>query len=146
MIFNFFFLEKMEATVEKISQITHKNELNELYLVGEKIHEVINHCNQNCVCLQYLSDLKHLIEVIDTGAIPLNQRIIFEKKPLDNLSSFLLYDQRNKEFGDETFMTDISILKLAIKFEVDKIKRFLKAIETAEKLDGYIYVFSKSFI
>ena len=59
---------------------------------------------------------------------------------------FLLYDQMNKKFGDEIFMTDVSILKLAIKFEVDKIKRFLKAIETAEKLDECIYVFSKSFI
>ena len=70
----------MEAIVKKISQITHKNELYEPYLVGEELHEVINHCNQNCVCLHYLSDLKHLIEVIGTGAIPLNQRIIFEKK------------------------------------------------------------------
>ena len=42
-----FFLEKMEA----ISQITHKNELYELYLEGEKIHEVIDHYNQNCACL-----------------------------------------------------------------------------------------------
>ena len=52
----------------------------------------------------------------------------------------------NKKFGDEIFRTDVPILKLAIKFEVDKIKRFLKAIEIAERLDGYIYVFSKSFI
>ena len=52
----------------------------------------------------------------------------------------------NKKFGDEIFMTDVSILKVAIKFEVDKTRRFLKAIETAEKLDGYTYVFSKSFI
>ena len=69
-----------------------------------------------------------------------------KKKSLDNSNSFLLYDQMNEKFGDEIFRTDVPILKLAIKLEVDKIKRFLKAIEIAEKLDGYIYVFSKSFI
>ena len=69
-----------------------------------------------------------------------------KKKSLDNSNSFLLYDQMNKKFGDEIFRTDVPILKLVIKFEVDKIKRFLKAIEIAERLDGYIYVFSKSFI
>ena len=51
-----------------------------------------------------------------------------------------------KSLAMKFFMTDVSILKLAIKFEVDKIKRFLKSIKTAEKLGGYIYVFSKSFI
>ena len=85
----------MEAIVEKISQITHKNELYEVYLVGEKIHEVTN-CNQNCACSQYLSDLKHLNEVIDTGPIPLNQKIIFEKKTLDN-SIFFFFALRSNE-------------------------------------------------
>ena len=34
-----------------------------------------------------------------------------------------------------------NVLKTAIKFEVDKKKKFLKG-----KLEGYIYIFSKSFI
>ena len=39
-----------------------------------------------------------------------------------------------------------NVLKTAVKFEVEKIKRYLKAIDTREKLKVYIYIFSKSFI
>ena len=39
-----------------------------------------------------------------------------------------------------------NLLKTAVNFAVEKIKRYLKAIETMEKLGGYIYIFSKSFI
>ena len=39
-----------------------------------------------------------------------------------------------------------NILKTAVNFEVEKIKKYLKAINTAENLEGYIYIFSKSSI
>ena len=39
-----------------------------------------------------------------------------------------------------------NILKSAVNFEVKKIKRYLKAIETMVKLEWCIYIFSKGFI
>ena len=142
----FFFLEKMEAIIEKISYVSHKIDIIDLYSVGEKIHHVINQCNQNCACLRYLTDLKNLIDTINTNVVPANQKIIFEEISLKNSNWFLLYDQINKKFGSEIFIMNENLLKTAVNFAVEKIKRYLKAIETMEKLEGYIYIFSKSFI
>ena len=142
----FFFLEKMEAIIEKISYVSHKIDIIDLYSVGEKIHHVINQCNQNCACLRYLTDLKNLIDTINTNDVPANQKIIFEEISLKNSNWFLLYDQINKKFGSEIFIMNENLLKTAVNFAVEKIKRYLKAIETMEKLEGYIYIFSKSFI
>ena len=80
----FFFLEKMEAIIEKISYVSHKIDIIDLYSVGEKIHHVINQCNQNCACLRYLTDLKNLIDTINTNDVPANQKIIFEEISLKN--------------------------------------------------------------
>ena len=88
----FFFLEKMEAIIEKNSLVSDKIDIIELYSVGVKIHDVINQCHQNCACPQYLIDLKNLIDTIDTNHVPKNQMKIFEEI-LKNSNSFLLYDQ-----------------------------------------------------
>ena len=58
----------------------------------------------------------------------------------------MLYDQIIKKFGSEIFIISENILKTAVNFEVEKVKRYFKAVETMEKLEGYIYIFSKSFI
>ena len=129
----FFFLEKMEAVIEKISLVSDKIDIIELYSVGEKIHDVLNQCNQNCRCLQYLSDLKSLIDSVDTNELHANQKIIFEETSIKNSNSFLLYDQINKKFSSEIFIMSENILKTAVNFEVEKIKRYFKAIETMEK-------------
>ena len=83
-----------------------------------------------------------LLYTINTNEISEDQKSIFEEISLKNSNSFLLYDQINKKFGSEIFIIDQNILKTAINFEVEKIKRYLKAIETLEKLEGYIYIFS----
>ena len=127
----------------------------ELYSTEEKVHDVYSGCNQNCECLKYLNELRNLIDSITTNGLHVDHRIFqiyrnlqifyrnFKKK---KLKTFLLYDQINKKFDSEIFIMDENVLKTAIKFEVDKIKKFLKAIDTMEKLEGYIYIFSKSFI
>ena len=45
------------------------------------------------------------------------------------------------KFGSETFIMNENILKTAVKFEVDKMEKW-----KMEKLEGYIYIFSESFI
>ena len=136
----------MEGKFEKISLICDKIEIIELYLTGEKVHDVYSECNQNCECLEYLNELRNLIDSITTNELHVDHRINFIEISKKNLKTFLLYDQINKKFGSEIFIMDENVLKTAIKFEVDKIKKFLKAIDTMEKLEGYIYIFSKSFI
>ena len=136
----------MEGKFEKISLICDKIEIIELYLTGEKVHDVYSRCNQNCKCLEYLNELRSLIDSITTNELHVDHRINFIEISKKNLKTFLLYDQINKKFGSEIFIMDENVLKTAIKFEVDKIKKFLKAIDTMEKLEGYIYIFSKSFI
>ena len=145
-ICTFFFLEKVEAIIEKISLVSDKIDIIELHSVGVKIHDEINQCRQNCACLRYLIDLKNLIDTIDTNHVPEIQMKFFEEISLKNSNSFLLYDQINKKFGSEIFIMNENILKTAVNFEVEKIKQYLKAIDTAEKLEKYIYIFSKSFV
>ena len=73
----------MEVVIEKISLVSDKIDIIELYSVGEKIHDVLNQCNQDCRCLQYLTDLKNLVDSINTNELA-NQKIV------------LHYDQINK--------------------------------------------------
>ena len=93
-----------------------------------------------------MTHLKNLIDIINTNDVPKNQKIIFEEISLKNSNSFLLYDEINKKFGSEIFIMNENILKTAANFEVEKIKKYLKVNKTMEKLEGYIYIFSKSFI
>ena len=115
-------------------------------MTGEKVHDVYSGCNQNCECLEYLNELRNLIDSITTNELHVDHRINFIEISKKKLKTFLLYDQINKKFGSEIFIMDENVLKTAIKFEVDKIKKFLKATDTMEKLEGYIYIFSKNFI
>ena len=78
----------MEAIIEKISDVSDKIDIIELYSVGEKIHDVINQWNQNCACLRYFADLKKLIDTINTNDLPKNQNITFEEISLKNSNSF----------------------------------------------------------
>ena len=137
----------MEGKFEKLSLICNKIEIIELYLTGEKIHDVYSGCNQNCECLECLNELRNLIDSITTKELHVDHKINFiEISKKKKLKTFLLYDQINKTFGSEIFIMDENVLKSAIKFDVDKIKKFLKAIDTMEKLEGYIYIFANETI
>ena len=59
--------------------------------------------------------------------------------------SFLLYDQINKKFGDEIYQLHDNPIRAAVFFEIEKIKKYLKAFNDIEKLEGYLYVLSKKF-
>ena len=136
----------MKRLFEKISLICDKIEIIELYLTGEKVHDVYSGCNQNCKCLEYLNELRSLIDSITTNELHVDHRINFIEISKEKLKTFLLYDQINAKFGSEIFIMEENVLKTAIKFEVDKIKKFLKAKKKKKILEGYIYIFSKSFI
>ena len=58
---------------------------------------------------------------------------------IENKFSFLLYDQINKKFGQETYTLDNRTLKVAIFFKIEKIKKSLDEMRD-------LYVFSKNFL
>ena len=53
----------MEMVADKIDQIgSHKNNLIDIFSVGQKIHDVVNACGDNCGCYNYLSEINDLME------------------------------------------------------------------------------------
>ena len=71
---------------------------------------------------------------------------MFHHLSLKNTNYFLLYDQINKKFGEELYTLNDKIFKLAIYFEMEKIKKFLKTVKDIKKLEGSLYVFSETFL
>ena len=69
-----------------------------------------------------------------------------KKQQKKNPHSFLLFDQINKKFGVETYQLDKIYFKFAIFFEIEKIKNYLKTNADIEKLEGKLYVLSKTFV
>ena len=65
---------------------------------------------------------------------------------IENINSFLLYDQINKKFGREIYTLDNRTLKVAIFFDIEKIKKYLDVLNKLEKLERNLYLFSKSFL
>ena len=77
-------------------------------------------------CLEYLNELRNLIDSITTSELHVDHRINFIEIWKKNSKTFLLYDQINKKCGSEIFIMYENVLKTAIKFEVDKKKSFWK--------------------
>lgn len=122
-----------------------KNNILDIYSVGQRFHQVMSICSSSCTCLTYLSSLSTLLENIEGEEPPSKEQLLFHHVSLKN-NSFLLYDQINKKFGGELYTLDDKIFELAIYFEMEKIKRFLKTVKDIKKLEGSLYVFSKSFL
>ena len=133
---------------EKIALVESlKNNILDIYSAGQRVHQVMNICNSSsCTCLSYLSSLSTLLENIKGQKTTSEEQLLFHHLSLKNMNSFLLYDQINKKFSEELHVLDDKIFKLAIDFEIEKIKRLFKKVEDIKKLEGTLYVFSKTFL
>ena len=137
----------MEMVVEKIEEIgSHKNNLIDIFSVAQKIHEVVNSCGKNCVCCTYLSEINNLIENMDHQETAEEEKLTFLELSMKNPYYFLLFDQINKKFGAEIYQLTNRCFKLAIFFEIEKIKKYLKIVADFEKLEGSLFVLSKTFL
>ena len=124
-----------------------KNNILDIYSAGQRVHQVMNICNSSsCTCISYLSSLSTLLENIKGQETTSEEQLLFHHLSLKNTNSFLLYDQIRKKFSEELYVLDDKIFKLAIYFEIEKIKRSLKTVEDIKKLEGTLYVFSKTFL
>ena len=72
--------------------------------------------------------------------------MLFHRLCFDNENCFLLYDQINKKVGSVIFNIKISILKTAIYFEIEKIKKYFKILDSIEKLEGIYMFFLKALL
>ena len=141
------FFRKMEMVVEKIEVVgSHKNNLIDIFSVGQKIHETINACGENCASNRYLFEINNLLENMDGQETTEEEKLTFLELSMKNLHSFLLFDQINKKFGLEIYQLDKICFKFAIFFEIEKIKSYLKTNADIEKLEGKLYVLSKTFV
>ena len=137
----------MEMLAEKIHVVaSHKNNVFDIYTVGERVHQVLDQCTgESCNCLSILQSISDLLMRIEGEETIPEQNLLFQRLCFDNKNCFLLYDQINKKFGSEIFGIEIPILRTAIYFEIEKIKNYFKILDGMEKLEGNLYVFSKSF-
>ena len=137
----------MEMLAEKIHLVTsHKNNILDIYTVSKRVHQVLDQCTgESCNCLSFLQSISDLLMRIEGQETTPEQNLLFHRLCFDNKNCFLLYDQINEKFGSETFNIEIPILKTAIYFEIEKIKKYIKILDGIEKLEGNLYVFSKSF-
>ena len=128
----------MEMIAEKITLVgSLKNNILDIYSAGQRVHQVMNICNSSsCTCISYLSSLSTLLENIKGQETTSEEQLLFHHLSLKNTNSFLLYDQIRKKFSEELYVLDDKIFKLAIYFEIEKIKRSLKTVEDIKKLEG----------
>ena len=90
--------------------------------------------------------MKNLLENVDGQELTEEEKSLFQQQCIKNANSFLLHDQINRKFGGDIYVLENKILKLAVYFEIEKIENYLKAIDTFENLEGYLYIYSKSFV
>ena len=96
--------------------------------------------------LHLLVEINNLIESMDHQETTEEENLTFLELSMKNPHSFLLFDQINKKFGAEIYQLTNRCFKLAIFFEIEKIKKYLKTIADLEKLEGNLYVLSKNFL
>ena len=113
-----FFLEKMEMAIEKTEVIgSHKNNLINIFSVGQKIHEAVNTFGDNCDCYNsYLTEINNLIENMAAQETSAEEKLIFHEISMKNPHSFLLFDQINKKFVVEIYQMTTRCFKLVIFF------------------------------
>ena len=140
-----FFCREMEMIAEKMEAAAlNKTNLIDIFLVGQRVHDVIKECIENCCCSRYLSEIKNLLENIDGEETTCEEKLNFYELSTRHTKSFLLYNQINKIFGAKIYQLHDTHLKAAVFFEIEKIKKYLKTFSDVEKLEGLLYVLSKS--
>ena len=134
--------------VEKISLAAPlKISIVDIYTVGQRVQQLLDTCNGSwCNCLSFLQSINDLLMSIDGEETTPEQNLLFHRMCIENINSFLLYDQINKKFGREIYTLDNRTLKVAIFFDTEKIKKYLDVLNKLEKLERNLYLFSKSFL
>ena len=109
----------MEMIHEKIAvNGLYKENMHDLDIAGQKIHDLIGKCDDSCACIQYLSQINLILERMDEPEATADQKLQFSEISLRNKKRFLLFDQINRKFGAEIYQLNDCCLKFAIYFEL----------------------------
>ena len=104
---------------EKIAVVgLYKENMHYLYIVGQKIHDLIGKCDDSCACIQYLSQINLILESMEEPEATADQKLQFSEISLRNKKPFLLFDQINRKFGAEIYQLNDCCLKFVIYFEL----------------------------
>ena len=120
--------------------------LYDLFLVGKKVHEVIENCSDDFIgCETYISELNMLV-IESASNLTDHLKTKFRQLAIKNKNFFFLFDQLNRKFGAQIFRVEVKSLTSAIFYEMEKVKSLLKKIDEIKKLEGQLYVISQAFI
>lgn len=120
-----------------------KENLEEFYNCSELIRQKI--FQEDDEFLDFNTEIYGLINEIDKTGPTLHHKIFFKEHCLKNKNDFLSVDQLNRKFGVEISEPKEKCLRFATYFELEEVTSFFKKINLIEKLEGEIFVISKTF-
>ena len=96
---------------------------------------------------RFLLHLKELVENIGEQDVANNtSRLKFIKIASNHLSVFVIIYQLIRKFNFGIYTLDVQTLKLAVYFEYEKMKTYMKVVNKIEKLQGQLTVLEKAFL
>ena len=142
-----FFQKKMEFFYEKIYQVSNIKKCSvDILSAGNLVHDTIE-CQRDCDVKSFLLKLRELVENIDKQETVSNSnRLKFIEPATNHLSVFVIIDQLIRKFNLHLYSIDTYTLKIAIYFECEKMKSYIKVVNRTEKLQGQLTVLEKAFL
>ena len=136
----------MEFFHEKIYQVTYiKKCFVDILSAGNLLHDTIE-CQRGCDVKSLLLKLRELVENIgEQETVSNSNRLKFIELATNHLSVFVIIDQLIRKFNLRLYSIDTYTLKIAIYFEYEKMKSYIKVVNRIEKLQGQLTVLEKAF-
>ena len=137
----------MEFFYEKIYQVNNiKKCFVDILSAGNLIHNTIE-CQRDCDVKLFLLKLRELVENIgEQETVSISNSLKFIELATNHLSVFVIIDQLIRNFNLHLYTLDTYTLKIAIYFEYEKIKSYIKVVNRTEKLRGRLTVLEKDFL
>ena len=137
----------MELFYEKIYQVSNiKKCFVDILSAGNLIHDTTE-CQRDCDVKLFLLKLRELVENIgEQETVSISNSLKFIELATNHLSVFVIIDQLIRKFNLHLYTLDTYTLKIAIYFEYEKIKSYIKVVNRTEKLRGRLTVLEKDFL
>ena len=137
----------MEFFSEKTYQVTYiKKCFVDILSAGNLVHDTFEY-QRGCDVKSLLLKLRELVENIDEQQTASNSnRLKFIELATNHLSVFVIIDQLIRKFNLRLYSIDTYTLKIAIYFEYEKMKSYIKVVNRIEKLQGQLTVLEKAFL
>ena len=137
----------MEFFYEKIYQVNNiKKYFVDILSAGNLMYDTTE-CQRDCDVKSFLLKLRELVENIgEQETVSVSNCLKFIELATNHLSVFVIIDQLIRNFNLHLYTLDTYTLKIAIYFEYEKIKSYIKVVNRTEKLRGRLTVLEKDFL